>query len=147
MFYCDACAAKKAWPKSIDKSVGTCEICKKTAKCNNVPSSNLPSLQPVAPITPKEAAEKKFIPKEVIEVFNQLIGENFYNGEAIVKQADVLNRLTTQGFEAKKILDNQWLREIEDLFRKAGWRVIYKKNSSECEQMDDELTYYVFKPK
>jgi len=40
MFYCDDCAGD--WPKSHTKSLGTCEICRKHALCNDVPSNMLP---------------------------------------------------------------------------------------------------------
>lgn len=46
MFYCDPCAKKNNWPDSIGKSVGPCEICGKTAECNDRPSSTLPSAEP-----------------------------------------------------------------------------------------------------
>lgn len=45
MFYCDPCAKKRAWPRtnSIAKSVGTCEMCKELAPCNDVPARYLPA--------------------------------------------------------------------------------------------------------
>src|ERR1044072_245707 len=43
MFYCDECAEKNGWPKSIlRRSFGPCEICAKRASCSDVPSSALP---------------------------------------------------------------------------------------------------------
>lgn len=42
MFYCDACREKREWPESFLKSRGPCEICRKVADCNDVPSSLLP---------------------------------------------------------------------------------------------------------
>lgn len=41
MFYCDECAQARGWPKSLAKSRGPCEICEKTAVCNDLKSSEL----------------------------------------------------------------------------------------------------------
>jgi hypothetical protein len=42
MFYCAKCRAKNDWPVSYSKSYGLCEVCRKTAECNDVPSKYLP---------------------------------------------------------------------------------------------------------
>jgi lysozyme family protein len=42
MFYCNECAEKTGWPEVLAKSKGNCEICKKTAICNDHPLSKLP---------------------------------------------------------------------------------------------------------
>ena len=43
MFYCDDCATKKVWPKTLFKSRGNCEVCdKKDQVCNEVPAKDLP---------------------------------------------------------------------------------------------------------
>lgn len=42
MFYCDSCADKKRYPKSMFKSSGICEICKVHSVCNETASSLLP---------------------------------------------------------------------------------------------------------
>ena len=42
MFYCDECAKKRDWPKTLFKSKGKCEICDKVRVCNDMPSSKLP---------------------------------------------------------------------------------------------------------
>lgn len=42
MFYCNQCAEKNGYPKSIGRSIGVCEICGTYADCNDVPSSQLP---------------------------------------------------------------------------------------------------------
>lgn len=43
MFFCEDCRKKKAWPSSIGRSEGRCEVCKITKLCHNVPTSKLPS--------------------------------------------------------------------------------------------------------
>ena len=42
MLYCDGCAEKNGWPKTIFKSMGICEDCKETNRCNDMPSNKLP---------------------------------------------------------------------------------------------------------
>jgi len=42
MFYCDLCREKNGWPMSLFKSMGPCELCRKTTVCNDVPSGDLP---------------------------------------------------------------------------------------------------------
>ncbi len=43
MFYCGACAENKGWPSTAMKSEGKCELCKKNAVCNDLPSWLLPA--------------------------------------------------------------------------------------------------------
>lgn len=42
MFYCDPCAKKYEWPETLTISYGPCEMCDKTAACNEMPSRLLP---------------------------------------------------------------------------------------------------------
>lgn len=42
MFFCDPCAKRQKWPVSFSKSNGQCEVCRKSAVCNSVPSNCLP---------------------------------------------------------------------------------------------------------
>ena len=42
MLYCNSCAEKNDYPKTIFKSYGCCEICGEMTDCNNVKSSKLP---------------------------------------------------------------------------------------------------------
>jgi len=53
MFYCDSCATKRAWPGSIARSYGRCEVCGETRACNDRASSTLP----LPPQPPKETQE------------------------------------------------------------------------------------------
>ena len=41
MFYCDGCAKKLDYPKTIFKSIGPCEECKETKECNEMPMSRI----------------------------------------------------------------------------------------------------------
>lgn len=42
MFYCKKCGDKNNWPDGFRKSYGPCEICRVSAECSDVPSSQLP---------------------------------------------------------------------------------------------------------
>ncbi len=41
MFYCDECRISQAYPESIHKSFGTCELCGFSATCNDIPYSSI----------------------------------------------------------------------------------------------------------
>src|ERR1700692_3611370 len=83
----------------------------------------------VKPITPDEVVPLKesLIPDEVFEAFNELIAENFSGGSATIRQSDIVARATDK-IKAKGglIFDYKWL-DIEDIYRKAGWKVSYDK--------------------
>lgn len=82
----------------------------------------------VRPINPKEIVGKKLemIPNEVFEAFNELIAQNFNNGEAVVSQREVLALMVSKGLNQGLIYKNGWL-DIEDVYRKEGWTVEYDK--------------------
>lgn len=46
MFYCAQCRRAKAWPESLFRSRGRCEICRRVADCFDVPSRDLPHFPP-----------------------------------------------------------------------------------------------------
>ncbi len=41
MFYCDECAAKRNYPITFTKSHGGCELCRKIARCNDLPTHQI----------------------------------------------------------------------------------------------------------
>ena len=81
------------------------------------------------PIKPKEVQDKKLasIPEEVYEAFNELIVDNWDGKSASVSQksASVLVAraldITEQDVYLRHLLD------VEDVYRKAGWKVVYDK--------------------
>lgn len=85
----------------------------------------------IKPISPEEIQDKKnaAIPEEVLEVFNELIQKDWDGDQAVVYQheaADLVGSklgLTRQGVYDENLLD------IEDIYRKAGWKVRYDKPS------------------
>lgn len=84
----------------------------------------------VKAITPYEAtrqSQRTKIKAEVIVAFNELIVENLRDGEAVISQKDVVDRIMQKiKCERQVIFDSHWL-DIEDIYRKQGWEVIYEK--------------------
>lgn len=84
----------------------------------------------VEPIKPKDVvkAKQETLPDEVIEAFNELIAENWKGEYAKFKLAVVAERIRKKlgwGDEkAGQISKNGWL-DVEDVYRKAGWKVVY----------------------
>jgi lipopolysaccharide biosynthesis protein len=72
------------------------------------------------------AAKQTSLPDVVLEVFNELIAQNFSNGSAIVKQSDVVELLVKRGLKENEIFEKQWL-DVEEIYRSAGWIVKYDK--------------------
>lgn len=82
----------------------------------------------VDPLKPQDVAKEKqaSIPDEVLECFNQVILEEYYNGYASIKQEDVVNLMISKGLDRNEIFKKGWLN-VEDIYRKAGWKVEYDK--------------------
>lgn len=87
------------------------------------------------PIKPSEVADLKThsIPSEVFEVFNRLIAANWNGTSSTVKQENVVTSLINYWaslrrgpLERSRIFAENWL-DIEDSYRKAGWKVEYDK--------------------
>ena len=84
----------------------------------------------VKPISPKDVvtAKQESLPDEVIEAFNELIGENWKGTYSKFKQKEVVIRikvkLQSTTLTSDQIHDKNWL-DVEDVYRKAGWKVEY----------------------
>ena len=85
-------------------------------------------MRKIQPIKPGKVGKKKLgdFPDVVLESFNELIAENFSGDCACVVKDIVVDMLVKKGLEAKDIYKNHWL-DVEDVFRKAGWKVEYIK--------------------
>lgn len=97
----------------------------------------------VKPISPAEV--EPFIPDFVIEAFNTLIQKNWNGVEAKVLQAEVVdiissNSPTDPRPSRRTVFDNHWL-DVEDIYRKAGWKVIYVRTS----YFETYNPYFLFK--
>ena len=83
----------------------------------------------VKPITPDEARDQIItpIPGGVIAAFNEMIGNNFRNGEATFTQKEVVSLICiNMSVKSQKIYEQKWL-DVEGLFEKMGWTVTYDK--------------------
>ncbi len=80
------------------------------------------------PIRPNEVVgEKKVnIPKVVFDCFNTLIIMHFNNGNATIKQEDVVALLVKERLNRAEIFDKHWL-DVEKIYESAGWKVDYDK--------------------
>jgi hypothetical protein len=96
----------------------------------------------VKPISPKEAQRKKIssIPDEVFESFNELIAEKIRDGEAVVRQCDVVERICAKMNCTKDLIfDKHWL-DVEPRYEKEGWFVDYDKPAY-CETYEATFTF------
>lgn len=96
-------------------------------------------------ITPEQVSEvrENAIPPEVLKVFNDMIVENFDGHSARLDQDDVLERVVQNtGVARGLVLSRNWLN-VEDIFRRAGWKVEYDKPAY-CENY---TAYWIFSKK
>lgn len=81
------------------------------------------------PIRPHEVKEKqiKSIPPEVIKVFNDLIVKHYNGRSAMIKQDEALSKvMEALSLSSNQVFENKLL-DVEDVFRQAGWSVVYDK--------------------
>lgn len=95
----------------------------------------------IKPIKPSEVVKK--IPDFMIEVFNELIQENWNGHEAKFKLNDAFNRLKQKNPEAAEIAYEKNYFDVESIYRKEGWKVMFDKPGY-CEDYD---AYFVFSKK
>lgn len=77
------------------------------------------------PIKP-ENVEKK-LPDEVIEVFNDLINQYWDGTRACVRQHEAAKLVAERMNVKVGILFEKKYMDVEDVYRKAGWNVVYDK--------------------
>jgi hypothetical protein len=77
------------------------------------------------PIRPEEIEQT--LPEEVFTAFNELIRENLRGRVATVYQSDAEIRVADKlSLTKKEVMDKGYL-DVEDAYRKAGWKVEYDK--------------------
>lgn len=82
------------------------------------------------PLSPKDVSNAKQVtfPPEVFEAFNTLITENFNAGSARVVQKDAVAKIVSlMNLEKDDIVYEKGWLNVEDVYRKAGWKVEYDK--------------------
>ena len=92
----------------------------------------------VHPIRPDEigAVKEKIFPDAVMEAFNELISADFEDGQATVRQDEVVALMIKKGLSGKDIDKHGWLN-IEEIYGK-DWKVEYDKSDS------DNSSYFTF---
>ena len=96
----------------------------------------------VKPISPKEVTH--MIPDFIFEAVNQLIQKKWNGKSATIKQDEIMDIVSSDNDDdprprRKVIFDNHWL-DIEDHYRKAGWKVTYDKPA----YYEDYDAFFVF---
>jgi hypothetical protein len=83
----------------------------------------------VGPIKPSEVAKLKanIFPDAVFEAFNELLARGSVGNRSItIKTKDVVALMEEKGLKRDDIFNKGWL-DVEDVYRKAGWKVEYDK--------------------
>ena len=100
-------------------------------------------------ITPDEAKKKKkeylesasWIPKLVIESFDELIVENLRGGTSHFTQDDVIKRIRSKsGAPSRNTLFDKHHLDVEPYYRKAGWKVVFDQPAY-CENFEANFTF------
>lgn len=81
MFYCEECRAKNDWPESFFKSRGPCEMCHKTATCNDVPSKFLSAAKPPVVVRKAAPGAKPRCPDPICNHTTKVHTAKAHNGE------------------------------------------------------------------
>lgn len=82
----------------------------------------------IEPITPKAVKENATKPDEVIEAFNELIQRYWDGKQATFSQMEVARLIDKKlgNVGTKLVYENKYL-DIEHIYEKAGWKVVYDK--------------------
>lgn len=83
----------------------------------------------IQPITPDEVvkAKKNSLPDEVIACFNDMIVQKWNGHSSMVIQTEVVRRIADSLHITQKDVYGRGYLEIEDIYRKIGWNVVYDK--------------------
>ena len=86
-------------------------------------------METIKPITPEEVVSQKtaLVPDEVIKCFNELIVKNWCGTSAVVNQNDAAEKIADALGISKRDVFLRQLLDIEDLYNKAGRKVLYDK--------------------
>ncbi len=77
------------------------------------------------PISPNQIDKTQIIPEFVFDSFNELITKRYINNYSTVYQKEVVNLIKSKLQENQEF--EQWWLNIEDAYRKSGWKVTYEK--------------------
>lgn len=75
MFYCNHCAHRRGWPQNtMLRSYGSCELCRRRANCNDVPSSYLPVPTPPPPL-PDPHCELGYTHAQIEQIMGERVNQ------------------------------------------------------------------------
>ena len=81
----------------------------------------------VKPISPNEIKLEKTLPDDVISSFNELIIENYRNGESSFKAKDIVEKISIKmNISSASVYEKHFL-DVESLYVKNGWKVKYEQ--------------------
>ena len=102
----------------------------------------------IQPIRPQDIIDlkKDTIPEKIIAAFNELIATKWNGGSATIRKDELLDKYfsligKTNDRANREILYNNHSLDIEDIYRKEGWKVEY---SSPTYGDSDFEPYYKF---
>ncbi len=101
----------------------------------------------INPIKPSEVikAKQEALPDAVINVFNAYITEHWNGHRACFKQKDICAEIARTLDISIDQVYKRHLLDIEDIYRKQGWKVVYDKPAY-CETYDATFTFSTLKP-
>lgn len=94
------------------------------------------------PIKPSEVVDKKRkqLPDGVFDAFNELIAERWDGRSAVVLVGDAAIRIAAKLKIERSAVFDRGLLDVDDIYRKAGWRVEYDKPGY-CETYEAKFTF------
>jgi len=91
------------------------------------------------PIKPSDIVSVK--PDEVVEIFNQLILENWDGVQAMVKAGEAAKRIVEQmNITFSDVYEKKYL-DIEEMYRQSGWHVTFDKPGYNERHYDPFFTF------
>ena len=91
------------------------------------------------PITPDQV-QLPDIPDEVVEIWNSLVKEAWNGCRAYISQPDAVAAISNKLGITKQQTFDRHLLDIEPLYEKAGWKVVYDKPGY-CEDYEASFTF------
>jgi len=83
----------------------------------------------MGPIRPEdvEPLKEKNIPEWVFEFFNKAIADKWNGTQSIVTQSDIVRDMVASGKCSRNDIFEHGYLDVESIYRKAGWKVVYNK--------------------
>lgn len=96
----------------------------------------------ISPISPSDVAAHKLstFPDVVIDTWNKAIAVSWNGYSAKIVQTEITDKLASVLNTTRSNVFSSGYLEIEDIYRKAGWKVSYDKPSY-CEDYDAYFTF------